>query len=1086
MAKENKGPSRFFSRVRKRALKPVSDFIDSQVTKQLKAFLEIGTDVMGEKCSDFVVDGAGDMSVENMFVQTSVANEALSKKGLPFRVAMVCADRIAIDIPWENLISGDWKLEVLGLTVLIYPLEREGWMYESLRKAKEASIEGALAELIKKIKALDQKKKKPSFIESIVRRLIDQVKLTVTIRDIHIRIEREDGMRMGAPMFCAGMVLPSMSVATTNATTGLATEVNMGKAGVYVHHGGRSGVCISAAAKVVGEAGALALGHKRIISSPSDVEKKAEAAAEQERQQAFFTDQNAMRDAMKQVAKAASHWEDSQWFFLFRPADDETHCLSAAVKMDSSHKDDPSKFDYERPFQITSCHMGQLSLQATEMQLASLMSLTTHLSEYKLWASYQIMRQLMQLPQSGSIAPKRRWRAASRAVAYSLNKAKVKTANVAEIIRTAKAYKKSYLEFLQSSGLSEKALRSAVKRLNARAALSEIGQVQLQMFEDLLPVDTLAWCRFVAQNAAIAAAKRKGNFARPSSAGSPSSGDDDGDGVEDLIDETDDISRMQELDASVLADPRLSEGPDHYVCRAVDVQIDGFTMQLLRSLDATEQVQQGLGYTAYTGGRGVELMVLNVAGVHARMRVVKAVGATTNVVVTSIIARAGPAGNGGNPTAPPKPLILRFEDSMYGVAVSDSMLGGPIESPGAIDAFLALRRDQLRGLFGRARNFAHRTLTSSEGDSTSASKDDANCDRVPAIRAFTMKSSRVDIADEMDIQMGKVFVEYSPPFWVALEAFLRPVERVKWASQLGATERLRKKHGKMYLACDKLMKEEWHTAQIKIMTPFLELSNFLGLPSARHKMNVEMKGFEFKLLSDKDDSTEELMKVDIPPMAITKSPRVGHPLPPVQKMQIKLLAPVGVESAMQTGAFARVLNINLNGAGPYNGFTRLGGTRDALNASVRALHAEIGALEAEQERLMIKRNLLRSASMSSALAMIEVQAITVCPGYGTPLHVSPAMDGSVMPSAAAKADAEAENATAATNKLQQSVDRIEGRMGEVVAYVQGKERSRVPAADHKAGCPFSLSGLARLARSLARPRSTTTTTVVIEPVVKPA
>lgn len=1083
MAKENKGPRGIFSGVRKRALKSVSDFIDSQVTKQLKAFLEIGTDVKGEKCSDFVVDGAGDMSVENMFVQTSVANEALSKKGLPFRVAMVRADRIAIDIPWENLISGDWKLEVLGLTVLIYPLEREGWMYESLRKAKEASIEGALAALIKKIEALDQKKKKPSFIESIVRRLINQVNLTVTIRDIHIRIERKDGMRMGAPMFCAGLVLPSMSVATTKAGDGLVTEVKMGKAGVYVHHGSRSGVCMSAAAKVVGEAGALALGHKRIISSPSDVEKKAEAAAEQERQQAFFTDQNAMRDAMKQVAKAASHWEDSQWFFLFRPVGDETHCLSAAVKMDSSHKDDPSKFDYECPFQITSCHMGQLSLQATEMQLASLMSLTTHVSEYKLWASYQIMRQLMQLPQSGSIPPKSRWRAASRAVALSLNKAKVKTANMAEIMRTAKVYKKSYLEFLQSSGLSEKALRSAVKRLNARAALSEVGQVQLQTYEDLLPVDTLAWCRFVAQNAAIAAAKRKGNFARPSSARNPSSGDD-GDGGEDPIDETEDISRMQELDADALADPRLSEGPDHYVCRAVDVQIDGLKMQLLRSLDATEQVQQGLGYTAYTGGCGVELMVLNVAGVHARMRVVKAVGATTNVVVTSIIARAGPAGIGGHPTATPKPLILRFEDSMYGEAVLDSMLGGPIESPGAIDAFLALRRDQLRGLFGRARNFAHRTLTSSGGDNTPASIENANCDRVPAIRAFTMKSSRVDVADEMAIQMGKVFVEYSPPFWVALEAFLRPIERVKWASQLGATERLRKKHGKMYRACDNLMREEWHTAQIKIMTPFLVLSDFLGLPSARHKMNVELSGFEFKLLSEKDDSTEELMKVDLPPMTITKSPRVGHPLPPVQKMQIKFLAPIGVESAMQTGAFARVLNINLNGAGPYTGFTRLGGTRDALNASVRALHAEIGALEAERERLVIKRNQLRSASVSSALAFIEVQAIEVCPGYGAPLHASPAMDGSVMPSAVARAAAEAENVTAATNRLQQSVDRIEASMCEVVAYVKGKESSRVPAAVHKAGCPFSLSGLARLARSLARPRSTTT--VVLEPVVNSA
>jgi hypothetical protein len=60
---------------------------------------------------------------------------------------------------------------------------------------------------------------------------------------------------------------------------------------------------------------------------------------------------------------------------------------------------------------------------------------------------------------SDLIAPKSRWRAASRAVALSLNKAKVKTANMAEIMRTAKVYKKSYLEFLQSSGLSEKALR---------------------------------------------------------------------------------------------------------------------------------------------------------------------------------------------------------------------------------------------------------------------------------------------------------------------------------------------------------------------------------------------------------------------------------------------------------------------------------------------------------------------------------------------------------------------------------------------------------------------------------------------------
>ena len=116
----------------------IHDFIDAQITAQLKPYLETGKGPNGDECSDIVVNEDSDISIENMIVKTSVVNDTLMKSGTPFRVSMVCAKRIFFDIPWDNITSREacWKLEVDGLMVVVQPLEREGWNVDNLRAAR--------------------------------------------------------------------------------------------------------------------------------------------------------------------------------------------------------------------------------------------------------------------------------------------------------------------------------------------------------------------------------------------------------------------------------------------------------------------------------------------------------------------------------------------------------------------------------------------------------------------------------------------------------------------------------------------------------------------------------------------------------------------------------------------------------------------------------------------------------------------------------------------------------------------------------------------------------------------------------------
>ena len=511
--------------------------------------------------------------------------------------------------------------------------------------------------------------------------------------------------------------------------------------------------------------------------------------------------------------------------------------------------------------------------------------------------------------------------------------------------------------------------------------------------------------------------------------------------------------------------------------------------------------------------RGPELMTLAIRGVAARLRTLKAVGSSTHLAISSFEVAAGPAAFApeaqrhasiiriGSPSPPDGGGLHGAGEAAEGAAEAaraaaegaveaaraaaddaqddtrhDTRLGGPASYPGGIEPFLQGRREAHGGnVLSRAAAAARRRWAGGSGARESGGEGDGvdepsggaptavaaatsatEGSDEPAILVYSLASS-VDVRPhEMRMVVAAAEVTYEPPFFVAIETFLRPLEFVKWSSQLGATAMLRLKRAKIHRSADKLMREGWHMPQIKMMTVFLELGDFLGLPSSRHKLDLRLGGFRFAL---KDDGTggkggdgqagsapaavltaasasaasePELMMVVLPPMNVTKAPRVGSPLPPTQRMAFRFDGPVEVESVLATGAFQRAMQIHTNSSGA----TRLGGTRDTLTAEVRSLHAAIRNLEAEKERLELVHDKLRAETLAAALGVVEAQAAST-PEY------APLYDSRAMAEAVAAPEPEATVAAAelsAIGEVDESLRSMDRRMEEVLEYVRWKRR----------------------------------------------
>ena len=970
----------FIASAAKNAVKSkVHDFIDAQITKAMRPFLMSGQGPDGKELSDIVVNEDSDISIENMFIKPDIVNENLVKASSPMRVSLVCAERIFFDIPWDNLTARDavWKLEVEGLMILASPLERVEWDVEQLREAKESAVRAAVKSLVTKLKALDAKPKKPSFVEGIIKRLMDQVNLTVHINNVHFRLERVHGDGMpGAPPFAVGFVLPCCDVSTVVKNgEEIETTVTVEKAGIYCKAGTWCGDPV--ASTVVDEA-ALAK------SAASPVAQLAESYA--------------MRSRMADFLKETESWPESEWFVRCA-GDGRAHpvALKAVVCMDGKNKASPANFDYAKPIQVVRVSIGVVAVQARDVQGAAMLSIGANASQYKLWAAYGVTKRALKLPK-GKVPPRMLWRAARQAVTASLHKAKVGMTNMTELLRDAKVYRQRYVELLgacmQDGGLhassifSTKEVDKAIGKLLPETAKPLLAT--LQALEDTLPIGTLAWCRWASQtqlkkagsHAGAKLAKRSSLYGvKEESSGRKFSltgggGDDDDDDDEDSEREGDgDLTRV--MDAVPKVDPRIEAAPTGYVARAVDVQFGRFSLQVIRSLSDVEQAQHRAASSSAqatpSSNPGIELMQLDVNTIRTRLRSVHGTGAAMAMYITSIEA--------ADATAPNRPLFV----NMAGVDPdeTDELLGGTVEYAGDISAFLEQRKKEsagiMRSIGARAYGAVAGAVTSSDG-AESFNGEKRGSLPLPALMVKTLTSKADNVPNEMSMKVNLVDVHYLPPFWVALEAYLQVLERVKWSSQLGATAMLRVRHPRIYRAVDKLMREGWHTPQIKIMTPFLELSDMMGLPSWKHKLDVSMAGVAFTLMSEKEAGEEQLpiMKVTLPPINVTKSPKVGEPQPKELKFAVDFGGKIEAVSPVQKGLFTRVMMIATNG-GPYKALSRLHGTRDTLAGDVIALNGKVASLQAELAKLQVAHAALHSQLVAKNLETSLLETV------GTPV-----------------------------------------------------------------------------------------------------
>ena len=195
--------------------------IDDQITKRLRHYLEIGRGADGVERSDIIISDDHKISLVDAYVKPSAIDMLLAEHELPLHVAMAHMTRGHLSIPWRNLTSGRWTFEIEGLMLVMTPREPEQWCSDDARARKEALIAGSLARLIRrqeKIKAM-AKPKRASLMNMLKRKLMQALKPTIHIKDVHIRFERYHGSDAGThgvtPPFSTGIILTQVDVTTT-------------------------------------------------------------------------------------------------------------------------------------------------------------------------------------------------------------------------------------------------------------------------------------------------------------------------------------------------------------------------------------------------------------------------------------------------------------------------------------------------------------------------------------------------------------------------------------------------------------------------------------------------------------------------------------------------------------------------------------------------------------------------------------------------------------------------------------------------------------------------------------------------------
>ena len=141
--------------------------------------------------------------------------------------------------------------------------------------------------------------------------------------------------------------------------------------------------------------------------------------------------------------------------------------------------------------------------------------------------------------------------------------------------------------------------------------------------------------------------RRSSADGQPALAADASKNADDDDSDDDDDTETDELAK-DIANAAPPEDPRVVAAPKKYCKSVTSVQFDSFELRLYRTLDTVEVAEQALGGgehgivpAAGADATRVELMSMSVQGILARVRVVKDVGTTTALSMSSIEVTAG-------------------------------------------------------------------------------------------------------------------------------------------------------------------------------------------------------------------------------------------------------------------------------------------------------------------------------------------------------------------------------------------------------------------------------------------------------------
>ena len=242
----------------------------------------------------------------------------------------------------------------------------------------------------------------------------------------------------------------------------------------------------------------------------------------------------------------------------------------------------------------------------------------------------------------------------------------------------------------------------------------------------------------------------------------------------------------------------------------------------------------------------------------------------------------------------------------------------------------------------------------------------------PALRVQLLTSSVEHVPHEFGMVVGTVQGHYYPAFFARYDRFMRALERAKHSSQLGATHLFRARFARMTRSITSLLAEAWHKPEQRMMTAFLSVTDLFDLPSARHAVDVQVKGLQFRLYSEKEPPgavrPEELMRFELPPFLVKRVPRVGHPMPPLQRCEVTFDGPLRFDTSIVDGALRRVLAAQYAGS---NGNSRMGGREVAAihtaKEEIEAYRKRIRELEAEEARLKTLFTALRARATSSLL-----------------------------------------------------------------------------------------------------------------------